>query len=48
MKRHLARVSGGKATLLKSLFYTDMPTSYFYTQIKDHTFNIAEVLAGEK
>ncbi|MBM4102971.1 MAG: Na/Pi cotransporter family protein [Planctomycetes bacterium] len=43
---HLARVSEGKATPLKSLIYTDMLTSY--RRIKDHCLNIAEVLAGEK
>jgi phosphate:Na+ symporter len=43
---HLARVSEGKATPLKSLIYTDMLTSY--RRIKDHILNIAEVLAGEK
>jgi phosphate:Na+ symporter len=44
--KHLNRVSEGKATPLKSLIYTDMLTSY--RRIKDHAFNIAEVLAGEK
>jgi phosphate:Na+ symporter len=44
--KHLARVSEGKATPLKSLIYTDMLTSY--RRIKDHCLNIAEVLAGEK
>ncbi len=44
--KHLARVGDGKATPLKSLIYTDMLTSY--RRIKDHAFNIAEVLAGEK
>jgi phosphate:Na+ symporter len=44
--KHLARVSDGKATPLKSLIYTDMLTSY--RRIKDHCLNIAEVLAGEK
>ena len=44
--KHLARVSEGKATPLKSLIYTDMLTSY--RRIKEHAFNIAEVLAGEK
>jgi phosphate:Na+ symporter len=44
--KHLARVSDGKATPLKSLIYTDMLTSY--RRIKEHAFNIAEVLAGEK
>lgn len=44
--RHLIRVGDGKATPLKSLIYTDMLSGY--RRIKDHAFNIAEVLAGEK
>lgn len=44
--KHLVRVSDGKASPLKSLIYTDMLNSY--RRIKDHAFNIAEVLAGEK
>ncbi|MEN8127066.1 MAG: Na/Pi cotransporter family protein [Planctomycetota bacterium] len=44
--RHLARVGTGDATPLKSLIYTDMLTAY--RRIKDHAFNIAEVLIGEK
>ena len=44
--RHLARVGDGRVIPLKSLIYTDMLTSY--RRIKDHAFNIAEVLAGEK
>ena len=44
--KHLARVGEGLATPLKSLIYTDMLTSY--RRIKDHAFNIAEVLVGEK
>ncbi len=44
--KHLARVSEGKASPLKSLIYTDMLTSY--RRIKDHCLNVAEVLAGEK
>ncbi len=43
---HLKRVEKGAATALKSLFFTDMLNSY--RRIKDHAFNIAEVLAGEK
>ncbi len=43
---HLARVSSGQASPLKSLIYTDMLNSY--RRIKDHGLNIAEVLAGEK
>lgn len=44
--KHLERVGQGIATPLKSLIYTDMLTAYRRT--KDHAFNIAEVLAGEK
>ena len=44
--RHLARVGEGLVTPLKSLIYTDMLTSY--RRIKDHAFNVAEVVAGEK
>jgi Na/Pi-cotransporter len=44
--KHLERVGQGVATPLKSLIYTDMLTAY--RRIKDHAFNIAEVLAGEK
>jgi Na+/phosphate symporter len=40
------RVSDGKASPLKSLICMDMLNSY--RRIKNHTFNIAEVLAGEK
>ena len=43
---HLNRVGRGEATPLKSLIYTDMLNAY--RRIKDHAFNIAEVLAGEK
>ncbi|HOQ04212.1 MAG TPA: PhoU domain-containing protein [Anaerohalosphaeraceae bacterium] len=43
---HLARVEAGKVSPLKSLIYTDMLSSY--RRIKDHAFNIAEVLVGEK
>jgi phosphate:Na+ symporter len=43
---HLARVSAGMASPLKSLIYTDMLNAY--RRIKDHGLNIAEVLAGEK
>ena len=45
-QRHLARVGDGIATPQMSLIYTDMLTAY--RRIKDHAFNIAEVLAGEK
>jgi phosphate:Na+ symporter len=43
---HIARVEKGDASPLKSIFYTDILNSY--RRIKDHSFNIAEVLAGEK
>jgi phosphate:Na+ symporter len=45
-REHLARVSSGAVTPLKSLIYTDMLNAY--RRIKDHGLNIAEVLAGEK
>jgi phosphate:Na+ symporter len=45
-QRHLARVGEGVVSPLMSLIYTDMLTDY--RRIKDHAFNIAEVLAGEK
>ncbi|MHC5163539.1 MAG: hypothetical protein ACYSO4_10600, partial [Planctomycetota bacterium] len=44
--RHLAEVSKLEVSPLMSLIYTDMLTAY--RRIKDHAFNIAEVLAGEK
>lgn len=44
--RHLDRVSNQIVTPLMSLIYTDMLTDY--RRIKDHAFNIAEVLVGEK
>ena len=44
--RHLERVGAGKIPPLKSLAFTDILNSY--RRIKDHAFNIAEVLAGEK
>lgn len=43
---HLARVGTGSTTPMKSLMYMDMLNSY--RRIKDHAYNIAEVLAGEK
>ncbi len=43
---HLKRVGDGKVSALMSLIYTDMLTAY--RRIKDHAFNIAEVLAGQK
>ena len=45
-ERHLTRVGDGVVSPLMSLIYTDMLTAY--RRIKDHAFNIAEVLAGEK
>jgi len=44
--KHLERVEKGLASPLKSLIYTDMLSAY--RRIKDHAFNIAEVLVGEK
>ncbi len=44
--KHLDRVGTGTTTALKSLIFTDMLNAY--RRIKDHAFNIAEVLAGEK
>ena len=44
--RHLGRVGDGTVLPLMSLIYTDMLTAY--RRIKDHAFNIAEVLMGEK
>jgi phosphate:Na+ symporter len=44
--RHLTRVGDGTTLPLMSLIYTDMLTAY--RRIKDHAFNIAEVLAGVK
>jgi len=44
--RHLVRVEAGSASPLKSLIFTDMLNAY--RRIKDHSLNIAEVLAGEK
>ncbi|MCE5186953.1 MAG: Na/Pi cotransporter family protein [Planctomycetaceae bacterium] len=43
---HLQRVSDGIVNPIMSLTYTDMLTAY--RRIKDHAFNIAEVLVGEK
>jgi len=45
-ERHLTRVGDGVVSPLMSLIYTDMLTAY--RRIKDHAFNIAEVLIGEK
>jgi Na+/phosphate symporter len=44
--RHLMRVGKAEVNPLMSLIYTDMLTAY--RRIKDHAFNIAEVLIGEK
>jgi phosphate:Na+ symporter len=43
---HLTRVENGQVMPLKSLIYMDMLNAY--RRIKDHAFNIAEVLSGEK
>ena len=45
-ERHLARVGNSEVNPLMSLIYTDMLTAY--RRIKDHAYNIAEVLIGEK
>lgn len=44
--RYLVRVGEGITNPLMGLIYTDMLTAY--RRIKDHAFNIAEVLVGEK
>ena len=44
--RHLMAVGKSKVNPLMSLIFTDMLTAY--RRIKDHAFNIAEVLIGEK
>jgi len=44
--RHLERLAAGKISPLVSLILPDMLSAY--RRIKDHAFNIAEVLAGEK
>ena len=44
--RHLTRVGDQIVTSLMSLIFTDMLTAY--RRIKDHAFNVAEVLSGEK
>ncbi len=43
---HLKRLSDEKVTPLKSLIYMDMLN--YYRRIKDHSVNVAEVIAGEK
>ena len=44
--RHLLRVGTGEVSPLKSLAFTDMLNAY--RRIKDHAYNIAETIAGEK
>ena len=43
---HLGKLGTKHGSPLLSLFYTDMLSSY--RRIKEHAFNIAEVVAGEK
>ena len=43
---HLERLGEQKSTPLESLAIADILNSY--RRIKDHAFNIAEVVAGEK
>jgi phosphate:Na+ symporter len=43
---HIVRVEKKLVSPLKSILYTDMLNDY--RRIKDHSFNIAEVLSGEK
>jgi len=43
---HLNRLEKNETTPLVSLAFVDMLTSY--RRIKDHTYNVAEVIAGEK
>ncbi len=45
-KRHLQRLSDNKITPFKSLIYLDLLNQY--RRMKDHAYNVAEVLAGEK
>jgi len=45
-KRHLQRLSDDKIAPLKSLIYMDFLNHY--RRMKDHAFNVAEVIAGEK
>lgn len=45
-RQHLLRLSDGKTSPLNSLVFTDMLNNY--RRMKDHAFNIAEVVAGEK
>ncbi|AQT69529.1 Na/Pi-cotransporter II-related protein [Anaerohalosphaera lusitana] len=44
--QHLERFGEAQNNPLKSLIYTDMLNAY--RRMKDHAFNIAEILAGEK
>jgi len=44
--QHLARVSEEDASPLKSLIFADLLNAY--RKIRDHTYNIAEAIAGEK
>ena len=43
---HLTRLAKKQTTPLMSLVFMDMVSAY--RRLKDHTLNIAEVLAGEK
>ncbi|HMP91053.1 MAG TPA: Na/Pi cotransporter family protein [Kiritimatiellia bacterium] len=45
-KRHLQRLSSREIAPLKSLIYMDILNHY--RRMKDHAFNVAEVIAGEK
>lgn len=45
-KRHLQRLSANEVTPLKSLIYMDILNHY--RRMKDHAFNVAEVVGGEK
>ncbi|MDF7824720.1 Na/Pi cotransporter family protein [Pontiellaceae bacterium B12227] len=45
-RQHLLRLSENKTSPLNSLVFTDMLNNY--RRMKDHAFNIAEVVAGEK
>lgn len=44
--KHLSRVEHGQSSTIKNLIITDMLNAY--RRIKDHAFNIAEAVAGEK
>jgi phosphate:Na+ symporter len=45
-KRHLQRLTDEKVAPLKSLIYLDLLNCY--RRMKDHAFNVSEVIAGEK